>query len=108
MPVFVPLSGFRAITSAGTDDFRRSSNRYAYRWPRYSAPYGWNYGYRRFSIGAYLFAGLFAQDYWISDPFYYRLPPSPPGTQWVRYYNDVVLVDTYSGEVVDVIHDFFW
>jgi len=26
----------------------------------------------------------------------------------VRYYDDVVLVDTYTGEVVDVIYDFFW
>ena len=28
--------------------------------------------------------------------------------RWVRYYDDVLLVDIYSGEVVDVIHDFFW
>jgi hypothetical protein len=31
-----------------------------------------------------------------------------PGTRWVRYYDDVLLVDVYTGEVVDVIHDFFW
>ncbi|WP_409574764.1 RcnB family protein [Sphingopyxis sp. PET50] len=30
------------------------------------------------------------------------------GYRWVRYYNDALLVDTYSGEVVDVIYDFFW
>ena len=28
--------------------------------------------------------------------------------RWVRYYDDVLLVDVYSGEVVDVIYDFFW
>ena len=28
--------------------------------------------------------------------------------RWVRYYDDVLLVDIYSGEVVDVIYDFFW
>ncbi len=86
----------------------RSSNRYAYRLPRYAAPYGWNYGYRRQSIGAYLFAGLFAQDYWISDPWAYRLPPVYWPYQWVRYYNDALLIDTRSGYVVDSIPDIFW
>ena len=28
--------------------------------------------------------------------------------RWIRYYDDALLVDTYSGEVVDVIHRFFW
>jgi len=26
----------------------------------------------------------------------------------VRYYDDAVLVNIYTGEVVDVIYDFFW
>ena len=29
-------------------------------------------------------------------------------TTILRYYDDVLLVDTYSGEVVDVIYEFFW
>lgn len=86
----------------------RSSNRHAFRLPRYYAPYGWQYGYRRFSIGATLFAGLFAQDYWIQDPWAYRLPPVYWPYQWVRYYNDALLVDTRSGYVVDSIPDIFW
>ncbi len=36
------------------------------------------------------------------------MPPAEYGTRWVRYYDDVLLVDTYTGEVIDVIHDFFW
>ena len=51
---------------------------------------------------------FFDQRYWIGDPYHYRLPPAPYGTQWVRYYNDVLLVDVYTGEVIDVIYDFFW
>jgi len=27
---------------------------------------------------------------------------------WVRYWNDAVLVDTWTGQVVDVVHNFFW
>ena len=86
----------------------RTANRSAYRQPRYAAPYGWNYGYRRQSIGAYLFAGLFARDYWIADPWAYRLPPVSWPYQWVRYYDDALLVDTRSGYVVDSIPDIFW
>ena len=51
---------------------------------------------------------LFAQSYWINDPYAYRLPDTDGAFRWVRYYNDALLVDVYSGEVVDVIHDIFW
>ncbi|SEL88600.1 regulator RcnB of Ni and Co efflux [Sphingomonas palmae] len=86
----------------------RSSNRGAYRLPRYYAPYGWNRGYQRFGIGARLSPVLFAQSYWIDDPFAYRLPEPYGPYRWVRYYNDAVLVDVYTGEVVDTIYDIFW
>lgn len=66
------------------------------------------YGYRRFSIGYTLSSLLFSQNYWINDPFYYRLPPAYGPYRWVRYYNDALLVDIHSGRVVDVIHDIFW
>jgi hypothetical protein len=85
----------------------RVRNRSLFRLSPYYSPYR-NYGYQRFSIGLFLDRLFFDQRYWIDDPFYYRLPPAPPGTQWVRYYNDVLLVDVYSGEVIDAIHDFFW
>lgn len=86
----------------------RASNRHVYRLPRYYAPRGYNYGYRRFSIGITIGSMLFAPDYWINDPFYYRLPPAYGPYRWVRYYNDALLVDVRSGYVVDVIHDIFW
>ena len=74
---------------------------------RYYSPYR-NWGYNRFSIGIFLEPLFYSNRYWIGDPWQYRLPPAYPGTQWVRYYNDVLLVDVYTGEVLDVIHDFFW
>lgn len=86
----------------------RASHRHLYRLPRYYAPVGWGYGYRRFSIGFTLSSMLFSQQYWINDPFYYRLPPAYGPYRWVRYYNDALLVDVDTGEVVDVMYDFFW
>jgi len=86
----------------------RQANRHVYHAPRYYAPRGWDYGYRRFSIGISLWSGLYADRYWIGDPGYYRLPPAYGPLRWVRYYDDALLVDIRTGYVVDVIHDFFW
>ncbi|OYY89777.1 MAG: hypothetical protein B7Y45_10620 [Sphingomonas sp. 28-66-16] len=86
----------------------RNYNRDLFRLPRYYAPYGWGYGYRRFGIGVALNSLLFQQSYWIEDPEYYRLPPAYWPYQWVRYYNDALLVDTRSGYVVDTVYDIFW
>lgn len=85
----------------------RSSNRNHYRMPRYYAPYR-GYNYSRLSIGIFLNSGFYGSTYWINDPWSYRLPPAYAGYRWIRYYDDVLLVDTYTGEVVDVIYDFFW
>ncbi|MGN6498303.1 MAG: RcnB family protein [Tsuneonella sp.] len=85
----------------------RNQYRDRYRLGRYYAPYS-NYRYNRLSIGFFLDNVFFGSRYWINDPGYYRLPPAYGGLRWVRYYDDALLVDTYSGEVVDVIYDFFW
>lgn len=72
----------------------------------YFDPYGW--GYQPFSIGWRLWPSYYSSNYWINDPWSYRLPYPPPGTIWVRYWNDALLVDTWTGTVIDVIPGFFW
>ena len=72
----------------------------------YYDPFGW--GYQPYQIGWRLWPSYYSSRYWINDPWQYRLPYAPAGTQWVRYYDDAVLVDTWSGQVVDVIYNFFW
>jgi Ni/Co efflux regulator RcnB len=84
----------------------RSSNRNHFRVPRYQAPRG--YSYRRWAPGYRLQPFFYARSYWIMDPWQYRLPPAYGPYQWVRYYDDVLLVDITTGTVVDVIPDFFW
>ncbi|MBX9814395.1 MAG: RcnB family protein, partial [Sphingomonas sp.] len=86
----------------------RDYNRFVFRQPPYRAPFGWGFGYRRFAIGITLQPFFFDQQYWIADPFYYHLPPAYYPYQWVRYYNDALLVDVETGEVVDAIYDIFW
>lgn len=72
----------------------------------YFDPFGFNY--RRFGIGSYLYPNYYQSNYWINDPWQYRLPPVYGPYRWVRYHDDAVLIDIYSGEVVDVIYGFFW
>ncbi len=86
----------------------RYSNRNTFRLPRYSSPYGYGYRYQQFGIGFYLESVLFGSRYRISDPGRYRLPQADWPYQWVRYYDDVLLVDTRDGYIVDVINNFFW
>ena len=85
----------------------RRSYPHVYRLPSYYAPYR-NYHYRRLSIGFYLDSLFFSNRYWISNPWQYRLPEVYGPYRWVRYYDDALLVNIYSGEVVDVIYSFFW
>lgn len=85
----------------------RNSNRDVYRLGRYNPPYR-SYSYRRLSTGFYLDSLFFGSNYWINDPYMYRLPPAYGPYRWVRYYDDALLVNIYDGEVVDVIYDFFW
>jgi hypothetical protein len=84
----------------------RNRHRSLFRLGVYYDPFGW--GYQRYDIGWRLWPSYYSSNFWINDPWYYRLPYAPPGTRWVRYYDDALLVDTWSGQVVDVIYDFFW
>lgn len=84
----------------------RDRNRSIFRIGFYYDPFG--YSYRRFGIGSYLYPNYYQSNYWINDPWQYRLPPAYGPYRWVRYHSDALLIDIYTGEVVDVIHGFFW
>jgi len=86
--------------------YRRTSPS-AFRVGIYYSPYR-NYSYRRLSVGFFLDSLFYSNRYWINDPWQYRLPDVYGPYRWVRYYDDALLVNVYSGEVVDVIYSFFW
>jgi hypothetical protein len=87
--------------------FYRSANRFHFRPGPYYPPYRWH-RYSRVQIGVFLDSLFFQPRFFINDPWAYRLPPVYGPYRWVRYYDDVLLVDIFSGEVVDAIYDFFW
>jgi hypothetical protein len=84
----------------------RDHNRSLFRIGGYRDPYGSRY--RRFSIGFSLFPSYYQSSYWLDDPYMYRLPQAYGPYRWVRYYGDALLVNIYTGQVVDVVYDFFW
>jgi Ni/Co efflux regulator RcnB len=85
----------------------RDRHRHHYHPGRYYAPHRHDH-YRRFSVGIFIGAPYYTNRYWISDPWAYHLPHAHGPYRWVRYYDDVLLIDIRNGYVVDVIHNFFW
>lgn len=75
------------------------------------SPYYWprGYNYTRWTIGAFLPSIFFSTQYYFNDYYNYGITPPPPGYQWVRYGPDLLLVDPYTREVVDVVYGaFYW
>ncbi|KPP80600.1 MAG: RcnB family protein [Erythrobacter sp.] len=90
----------------GWRNYRRA-HRQHFRLGRYYAPFR-AHRYSRIGIGWQLDRLFFQPRFFINDPWAFRLPPVYGPYRWVRYYDDVLLVDVHSGQVVDVIYDFFW
>jgi Ni/Co efflux regulator RcnB len=90
------------------EDWRdyRKNNRQVYKRPAYNAPRGFRY--RHIEAGFRFQPVYYSSRYVISDPWRYRLPRAEGNRRWVRYGNDVVLVNIRNGRVITVYRDFFW
>ncbi|SFP87843.1 RcnB family protein [Sphingomonas rubra] len=87
-------------------DYRRT-HRGVYTRPGYAGPRG--YRYRPVAVGHRFAPAYYGRDYWVNDYARYRLPRPGYGYQrWVRYGNDVVLVDTRNGRTLQVYDRFFY
>ena len=63
---------------------------------------------RIWSFGDFLPRGWYGPEYFISDPWNFDLPIAPPGYDWVRVGDDALLIDRFTGRVVQVVRDVFW
>lgn len=90
------------------EDWRdyRKAHRDVYRRPAYVGPRG--YVYRPVAVGYRFQPHYYSGRYVISDPYRYRLPRPTGYNRWVRYGNDVVLVNVRTGRVLEVHNGFFW
>lgn len=91
------------------DDWRdyRRQNRRVFTQGRYVGPQR-NWQYRPVAVGHRFQPAFYGQRYVIADPYRYRLPRATGVNRWVRYGNDVVLVNTRNGRVVQVHDRFFY
>ncbi|WP_375427558.1 RcnB family protein [uncultured Sphingomonas sp.] len=90
---------------ANRDDWRgyRQGNRATFARGNYNAPFRYN----SFRPGVRIGAPYYQQRYVIADPYRYRLPRPVGYQRWVRHYDDVLLIDTRRGYVVDVLRGFY-
>jgi Ni/Co efflux regulator RcnB len=72
----------------------------------YRAPYG--YYVRSWAFGDFLPRDWFGDPYFIGDFLDYDLPYPPPGFEWVRVGPDALMVDRYTGRIVQVVRGIFW
>jgi hypothetical protein len=84
----------------------RNRHRSHFRIGFYYDPFGWDYF--RYGVGWRLWPSYYSSRYWLRDPWEFRLPPAYGPYRWIRYHDDALLVNIYSGEVVDVVYNFFW
>lgn len=92
---------------SGFRDYHRSFNSSRrFRAAPYRRPAGWYE--RRWTFGEFLPALFWSSSYWLNDFDYYDLPPPPYGTIWVRNYNDALLIDRDSGEIISVRYGVFY
>jgi len=64
--------------------------------------------FRHFRLGERVPTVLLAANYFLISPWLYGLEAAPPGYVWIREGSDAVLVDRYTGEVVQVAYDVFY
>ncbi len=74
--------------------------------PAFAYPHG--YGYYRWGIGMRLPPVFLVPPYFYAGWAPLGLQPPPPGCQWVRYGPDLLLVNVYTGQVIDVAYGVFW
>jgi Ni/Co efflux regulator RcnB len=102
-------NGYRGNARPNYSQYNRAFSapqRYRFRGPTYQRPYGW-YS-RRWSYGDFLPSLFWSSNYWINDFGYYGLMPPPPGTVWVRDGSDALLIDRYTGEIIQVEYNIFY
>jgi Ni/Co efflux regulator RcnB len=92
------------------------NRRFSYRGRSYPqvrvAPYRWPGGaYRSYAWRPRMILPrtFFVPDYFIGNYYDYGFGAPPPGTEWIRVGDDALLVDIYTGEIIDVaLGVFYW
>ena len=74
--------------------------------PAYHQPQG--YYVHHWTWGETLPPAFWVRDYWLTDYVVFDLFPPPPGAVWVRVGPDALLIDQFSGEIIEVEYNVFY
>lgn len=74
---------------------------------RYRAPYR-NWTYRTLTPGYRLQSGYYGRNYYITDYGRYRLHRPGFNQRWIRYGDDLLLVNVRTGRVIQVLRNRYW
>jgi len=85
----------------------RQDRRDVRRHSAYAAPYR-NWRYRPVTIGYRLQPAFYGSRYYISDFGRYHLRAPGRWQRWIRYGDDLLLVNVRTGRVLQVIHYRYW
>lgn len=77
------------------------------RYSRYVSPYR-NWTYRPVGVGYQLRPDFYGSRYYVSDFPRYRLQQPGRFQQWVRYGDDLLLVNVRTGRVLQVVRNRYW
>lgn len=72
----------------------------------YRAPPG--YHYQRWGYGQFMPSIYWGRDYWLTDFLAFGLFGPPDGYVWVRYGPDALLIDEYTGEIIQADYSAFY
>jgi hypothetical protein len=108
----------------GRNNYQR--NRYdSHRANNYRYSSGRYYARQRFSVGIYILPRGYSTRVWyvgdwlpydyyddvrfhLDNPWSYNLYDPPIGCHWMRVGADALLIDYYSGEILEVVYSLFW
>jgi Ni/Co efflux regulator RcnB len=89
-------------------DLRRDRRDVRHSHSGYVAPYR-NWSYRPVTVGYRLQPSFYGSRYYITDYSMYHLQaPHGRWLRWIRYGNDLLLVNVRTGRVMDVVHYNGW
>ncbi len=86
---------------------RHDDRRHQRNWVAYSAPYrGW--AYRPLRVGYQLRPAFYGSRYAITDYGAYRVAAPRRDHRWIRYGDDLLLVNIRTGRVLQVVPGRYW
>ena len=74
---------------------------------QYVAPYR-NWSYSTLRPGYQLRSRFYSSRYVVANPGYYRLRPATGFQRWIRYGDDLLLVNIRTGRVLQVVRNRYW